>query len=243
MNGVHDMGGMHGFGPVATDDDGPFHHDWEVTFHALQRVLGSHGLYTGDEHRALRERMAPAEYLRAGYYEQRLLPIEWLLIEAGVLEEGAVDARIAATDADGDGVETGTSGAGELDADESETRRSGQERTDADLVDQVRASIARNSSFECGSQDPAFEPGDEIVVRNIHPDGHTRCPRYVRRAQGVIEDYHGTQRYPDESVDGEPVGAPLYSVRFTAREVWGNDREETDTLVLQLWEPYLRPAD
>lgn len=218
MNGVHDMGGMHGFGPVATDDDGPFHHDWEETFHALQRILGSHGLYTGDEHRALRERMAPAEYLRAGYYEQRLLPIEWLLIEAGVLEEGAVDARIES----GDGV---------------------PERVDSALVDQVRASIASNSSFECGSREPAFEPGDAVVVRNIHPDGHTRCPRYVRRAEGVVEDCHGSQRYPDESVDGETVGAPLYSVRFTAREVWGEDHSETDTLVLQLWEPYLRPVN
>lgn len=215
MNGVQDMGGMHGFGAVATDDDSPFHHEWEVQFHATTRVLGVHGIYTGDENRHMRERQAPAEYLRAGYYEQRLLPTEWLLIEAGILEEGAVDARIEADD--------------EVPV-----------RTDPDLVERAREAIASNSSFECGSADPSFDVGDDVVVRNFHPDGHTRCPRYVRRAQGVIEDYHGCQRYPDESVDGETVGEPLYSVRFSAREVWGEQRSETDTLVLQLWEPYLR---
>lgn len=227
MNGVHDMGGMHGFGPVATDDESPFHHDWEVTFHALQRILGSHGVYTGDEHRALRERLDPAEYLRAGYYEQRLLPIEWLLVDAGLLEPGAVDTRIDEFDR----------------SPEADVTEQIPERTDPDLVEQVRASIASNSSFECGSKEPAFEPGETVVVRNGHPDGHTRCPRYVRRAQGRIQDYHGCQRYPDRSVDGDPVGEPLYSVRFTAREVWGEDYDGPDTLVLQLWEPYLRAPD
>lgn len=225
MNGVHDMGGMHGFGSVATDDDSPFHHDWEVDFHALMRIIGSHGVYTGDEHRNLRERLPPDEYLRAGYYEQRLLPIEWLLVEAGVLEVGDVDARIdEARNADD----------GRIDI---------PERLDPAIVEQVRASIAANSSFEYGDEQPAFEPGDRVVVKNRHPNGHTRCPRYVRRAAGVIEDSHGCQRYPDESVGGNTVGKPLYSVRFTAREVWGENHSETDTLVLQLWEPYLRPAE
>lgn len=225
MNGVHDMGGMHGFGAIVTDDDGPFHHDWEVTFHALQRILGSHGLYTGDEHRHLREQLPPDEYLRAGYYEQRLLPIEWLLVEAGVLSEGAVDDRIE--------------GAGGIAGLESEM----PEHTDPDLVEQVRTSIASNSFFDCGSQDPAFGPGSTVVVKNRHPEGHTRCPRYAQGAEGVVVESHGSKRYPDESVDGDPVGEPLYSVRFTAREVWGEAHSSTDTLVLQLWEPYLRGAD
>ena len=217
MNGVHDMGGMHGFDAVETDDDSPFHHEWEEQFHAMSRVLGVHGIFTGDENRYMRERQAPAEYLRAGYYEQRLLPTEWLLIEAGILTEGAVDERIA-------------------------TDQSVPERTDQDLRKRVRESITTNSSFEHGSAEPAFELGDDVVVRNIHPDGHTRCPRYVRRAQGVIDEYHGCQRYPDGSIKGETVGEPLYSVRFSARDVWGEQRNETDTLVLQLWEPYLREA-
>lgn len=217
MNSIHDMGGMHGFGSVATDDDEPFHHEWEETFHAVTRVLGVHGIYTGDENRHMRERLAPAEYLRAGYYEQRLLPAEWILIEAGILEEGDVDARM-------------------------ESPEAVPERTDPELVDRARESITSNSSFHCGDDEPAFEPGEDVVVRNIHPDGHTRCPRYVRRAQGVIDAYHGSQRFPDESIDGEPVGRPLYSVRFDAREIWGDDHSDRDSLVLQLWEPYLRSA-
>lgn len=217
MNSIHDMGGMHGFGSVATDDDGPFHHEWEETFHGVTRVLGVHGIYTGDENRHMRERLAPAECLRAGYYERRLLPAEWILIEAGILEEGDVDARMEAT-------------------------TEVPERTDPELVDRAREAISTNSNFHCGDAEPAFDPGDDVVVRNIHPDGHTRCPRYVRRARGVIDTYHGSQRFPDESIDGEPVGEPLYSVRFDAREIWGEDHSDRDSLVLQLWEPYLRSA-
>lgn len=217
MNGVQDMGGMHGFGPVDPEDDDPFHHEWEEDFHALSRVVGVHDLYTADENRYMRERMDPGEYLRAGYYEQRLLPMEWLLVERGVLPEGAVDARIEG----GEPI---------------------PERTDPELVERVRSSLASNSSFERPPRTPQFEPGDEVVVRNFHPEGHTRCPRYVRRARGVVEEDHGTQRLPDASAEGEDVGDPLYSVRFSAREVWGEDHRGSDALVLQLWERYLRTA-
>lgn len=215
MNGVHDMGGMHGFGRVDTDDDGPFHDEWEVEFHATSRVLGVHGLYSADENRHMRERLSPAEYLRADYYEQRLLPMEWLLVENGVLSPGDVDARIQEGIPDVEG-------------------------TDPDLAERVRETLAANSSFELPGDDPAFDVGDRVFVKNRHPDGHTRCPRYVRRAEGVVDACHGTQRFPDASAEGEDVGHPLYSVRFTAREVWGDDRPASDTLVLQLWEPYLR---
>lgn len=215
MNGVHDMGGMHGFGPVDTEDDGPFHQEWEESFHALSRVVGVHGLYTADENRYMRERMDPGEYLRAGYYEQRLLPMEWLLIDWGVLPEGAVDERV-------------------------EEGESIPERTDDELVERVRSNLASNSSFERAPETPQFRTGDTVVVRNVHPDGHTRCPRYVRRARGVVEAFHGTHRFPDARAEGTDVGEPLYSVRFSAREVWGEGHPESDALVLQLWEPYLR---
>lgn len=215
MNGVHDMGGMHGAGPVDTDDTDPFHHEWEERFHALTRVVGVHDLYTADENRYMRERLAPAEYLRAGYYEQRLLPMERILIDRGILSAGDVDARMA----DGASI---------------------PERTDPELAERVRENLATNSSFERDPEPPQFELGDEVVVKNMHPEGHTRCPQYIRRAQGVVDEFHGTQRFPDASAEGNDVGDPLYSVRFTAREVWGDEHSESDALVLQLWESYLR---
>lgn len=216
MDGIHDMGGMRGFGAVDTDDDDPFHHEWEEQFHALTKVLGVHDLYNADQNRQTRERLRPAYYLAAGYYEQRLLPLQRILVERGVLDEGEVDERIDELD-------------GTL-----------PERTDPQLTEQVREALSSNSSFEREPKPPAFEPGDDVVVRNMHPDGHTRCPRYVQQTRGVVSDFHGTQRFPDESARGNDVGEPLYSVRFTARDVWGDDHPESDTLVLQLWEPYLR---
>lgn len=216
MDGVHDLGGMHGFGPVDTADDGPFHDDWEVHFHALTRVLGVHGLYTADENRYVRERTHPAAFLRADYYEQRLLPLERLLVERGVLDDGEVDARMAA-------------GTDRLPV-----------RSDPELAARVREAIATDSSFEREPKPPRFDPGDDVVVRNVHHDGHTRCPRYVRRAHGVVEAFHGTQRFPDAVTDGVDVGEPLYSVRFAASELWGDGHPDGDEVVLQLWEPYLR---
>jgi nitrile hydratase subunit beta len=82
---VHDVGGQSGFGPVPLDDDGqPFHADWEARVYALNRVLGARGIYNADEFRDAIERIPPAEYLRASYYERWLRALETVLAEKGI---------------------------------------------------------------------------------------------------------------------------------------------------------------
>lgn len=81
------MGGLHGFGPLAVEsDEPPFHHEWEARVFAINRILLKRGAYTLDEFRDAIERMPPAEYLHASYYERWLHAIESLVAEKGVLD-------------------------------------------------------------------------------------------------------------------------------------------------------------
>ncbi len=86
MTGIHDVGGKPGFGPLAIEhDEPPFHHEWEARVLAINRFLLKAGTYTLDEFRATIERMPPADYLAASYYERWLFAIETLVREKRVL--------------------------------------------------------------------------------------------------------------------------------------------------------------
>jgi len=83
-----------------------------------------------------------------------------------------------------------------------------------------------------------FAVGDRVRMRNTHPLTHTRLPRYVRGHVGTIERVHGAHVYPDvHAVTGEEDPQWLYTVRFTARELWGS--EENTSVTVDAWEPYL----
>ena len=90
---------------------------------------------------------------------------------------------------------------------------------------------------------PKFKLGDEVVTRNINPTGHTRLPRYARGRRGVIDRHHGVFIFPDShAVSGDKKPQNLYSVRFTARELWGESASEGDKIYIDLWDEYLDPA-
>src|SRR3954449_7490225 len=97
MNGVHDMGGMHGFGPIVREENEPlFHAAWEARVFAIRDVVRKQqGYYTIDASRYGIERMAPAEYLRASYYERWLASIEYNLALQGLLTRDELEARVA----------------------------------------------------------------------------------------------------------------------------------------------------
>lgn len=87
---------------------------------------------------------------------------------------------------------------------------------------------------------PRFRPGDHVVVRNLNPEHHTRLPRYARGKRGIVERDHGVFVFPDTSAhDRGAKPQHVYSVRFTARELWGGQAGERDTLRLDLWDDYL----
>ena len=108
------------------------------------------------------------------------------------------------------------------------------------MVQRIRESNLNKGGGERPPQvDPAFELGQTVRVRNRHPKDHTRCPRYVRRATGIVDRVHGTSELPDAKVKGERQLEPLYSVRFESTELWGDDHPESHDVTLNLWESYL----
>ena len=96
MNGIHDMGGMHGLGPIDREENEPvFHHAWERRAFALNMAAGFLGDWNIDMSRYAREQMPPAEYLATSYYEHWLWGLERLLVEKGLLTRTEIEARVA----------------------------------------------------------------------------------------------------------------------------------------------------
>jgi nitrile hydratase len=97
VNGIHDMGGMHGMGPIVREEHEPvFHHEWERRAFAITMAAGFLGEWNIDMSRYAREQMPPAEYLASSYYEHWLWGLERLLVEKGLLTQAEIDARVAA---------------------------------------------------------------------------------------------------------------------------------------------------
>lgn len=223
MDGIHDVGGMDGFGPVETSEsDDVFHERWEErTYGAFVAGLGT-GAFGIDEFRHAIERMPPADYLAASYYDRWLRAITRLYVESGVLDPDDLRARTEAFT-----TETATV----------------PERTDPDLLGELAQGVqdAYDPSGEASA--PRFEAGDRVVVRDHNPAGHTRCPGYLRRATGVIEAYRGAHTFPDAAAHGEERAEPLYNVRFESAELWGDRGDGAASIAADLWEPYLEPAE
>ena len=219
MNGGQDLGGMMGFGPIDPEPDEPvFRAGWEKRAFALTLAMGSSGMWSIDMARHARERLHPARYLASSYYQIWLAGLTRLLGEATLVtpEELASGRQI-------------------------EQPLPVPRVLAAADVDRIMAKGARTSR-EAGA--PArFRQGDRVRGRNMHPQGHTRLPRYLRGRQGVIVALHGAHVFPDSNAHGGGEDPQwLYTVRFTARELWGEDRNAGDSVHADLWEPYLEPA-
>lgn len=214
MNGVHDLGGMHGFGPVITEENEPvFHHDWERRVFPLFASLFVGGHFNVDEFRHAIERMAPAEYLESSYYEHWLHAFETLLVEKGVIDVaelwGAAEPTLP-----------------ELAA-------------PVLLPDMVEAVVLGGASSRAKEDVPGrFKVGDTVRAKNLNPITHTRLPRYARGKVGTIAMVHGAFATPDTMAHG--LGErpqQVYAVRFCAQELWGVARP--DSVCIDLWDDYL----
>ncbi len=218
MNSMHDLGGMHGFGPVAIERDEPvFHATWEGRTLALQRATGYLGKWNIDMSRHSREKMPPLEYLAASYYERWLWGLEKMVVEKGLVTEHELRTGHASGK---------TEGARVLRA-----------------ADVLKFLSARRSGRQDVAVAARFQPGDAVRARNSHPLGHTRIPRYVRGKHGVIDRDHGVFIFPDtHSVNWEKRPQHCFSVRFDARVLWGPAAAARDRVYLDLWDEYLDPA-
>jgi nitrile hydratase subunit beta len=217
MNGAHDLGGVHGFGRVQIEADEPvFHAEWERRVFALNLACGFLGRWNIDMGRFAREDTDPLTYLRATYYEQWLRGLRRLLVERGLIGAG----ELASGQAEGPGPKPAIPAA------------------------RVAALLATGGSARRQANAPArFQVGDAVRVRNLHPRGHTRMPRYCRGRVGVVDRDHGVFVFPDSNaVNGDERPQHCYAVRFSAESLWGTGAEPMDRIYVDLWDDYLEPA-
>ena len=219
MNGVHDMGGMDGFGKVEAEPNEPmFHEEWEGRVLAMVRAMGAAGAYNIDTSRLYRESLPPEVYLTSSYYKKWLLGLENNLIDKGYVAANEVASGHASEPA--------------------KPLKHGKFSVDDVERVMVRGKFGREASV------PAkFKPGDRVRARNIHPKTHTRLPRYVRGHVGVVELNLGCSVYPDTaSMEAGENPQWLYTVVFEGSELWGPDADPTVKVSVDAFEPYLEPA-
>ena len=219
MNGVHDMGGMDGFGKVEPEPNEPtFHAEWESRVLAMVRAMGAAGAFNIDTSRYYREMLPPHVYLASSYYRKWFLGLEQMLLERGLVDADEIAAGHALRA--GKPLKRG--------------------KFDVAAVDRV---MTRGSFSRPAQAAARFKPGDRVRAKNIHPVSHTRLPRYVRGHVGVVERLHGSHVFPDTVVAGQGESPQwLYTVCFDSRELWGDDADPTVKVSIDAFEPYLDPA-
>ena len=94
MNGIHDMGGMHGMGPIEHEQNEPvFHEEWEGRVYAITRLLrAGGGRQNLDNSRYLIELLPPADYLRMSYYEKWLARLLKQIVDLGVVTAAELES-------------------------------------------------------------------------------------------------------------------------------------------------------
>ncbi|MEP3465799.1 MAG: nitrile hydratase subunit beta, partial [Parasphingorhabdus sp.] len=200
------LGGKHGFGAIDPEINEPvFHEEWQATTFALmvvsQAFIRNHN---ADEYRHSIERMEPAHYLQAHYYERMLTGTTSLLVEKGVLDKADLEAR-------------------------------------AGGAFPMSRPVADDPVIELPSQcEGRFSVGDRVRVLEMHPKGHIRAPRFCRGKAGTVLHVAPKFNFPDTSAHGGELRLEhTYHVEFASRDLWPAEGNETDTVVVDLWDSYL----
>ena len=227
MNGVHDLGGTDGLGPVVVEENEPvWHSEWEKHAFCMFPFPFRAGWFNIDQFRYGIEQMHPADYLLSPYYEHWLHTAEHWGVTTGNLDLEEVEKR---------------------------TRHYLEnpneplpERKDPDLVAFVDAAVKGGVSPRRDlDAPPKFKVGDRVRVREDSPKEHTRRARYVRGKTGTVELHHGTFVYPDSAAAGRGDDPQhVYSVRFSGTDLWGESAADPNsTVYFDVWEPYIEPAN
>ena len=218
MDGIHDMGGMDGFGKVEAEaNEPPFHEIWEGRVLALQRAMGYAGAWQIDHSRSAQERLPPQVYMTSSYYKKWMLAMEMNVIERGLASPEELKT--------GHALAPGKTLMRKL--------------TPA----AVKEGLKRSSFFRQQQAPAKFKIGDRVRTLNIHPKTHTRLPRYARGKLGRVELCHGCHMFPDSvAIDLGDNPQWLYTVVFDGPELWGPDSDPTLKVSIDAFEPYLEPA-
>jgi nitrile hydratase len=219
MNGVHDMGGMQGFGSVEQETNEPvFHHPWEGRVFAMVWAIGAWRKWNIDAGRHSRERIPPAEYLSMSYYEKWFTGLVNLLAERSMVTRAEIESGKPA--------------------------HGSSKATPPMTPEEILESVAKRANTKRDILvPPRFRAGQRVRARNINPAGHTRLPRYARGKSGTVDRDYGVFVFPDSNAQflGENP-QHVYAVRFSARELWGEQARPQDSVIVAMWDDYLELA-
>jgi nitrile hydratase len=213
------MGGMQDFGPIHPEKIEPvFHARWEGRIAAIFSALGNLKKWNTDIGRQTRELLPAPVYVALSYHQLRYAQVVELVVGSGLATRAEVDSG---------------------------HRAKGTEKAIPEFTkDKVPAWFTKgNSKTRAAAAAPKFQVGQRVRARNIHPATHTRLPRYARGKSGIVERDHGGFVFPDSNAqrrDEKPQH--VYSVRFSARELWGEQANSKDTVIVAMWDDYLEPA-
>jgi nitrile hydratase len=216
MDGIHDLGGMEGFGAISVKGGDAEFRDlevWEKRMWGLARNNLAPGI-TIDWFRHCIERMVPSDYLDYEYFNKWCTNYLVMMLDNGTITMDDI-------------------GRGHVDAPNSPAA--------AKTLEEV-LNITRNSARSFRTEprtEPAFVVGQQVTTRRLMPGHHTRLPRYARGARGRVTAHHGAHLLPDKGVHGFDSGEHLYTVVFAASELWGDEADHRDEVSLDLWESYL----
>lgn len=219
MDGIADMGGTQGWGTLTKPGAEPvFKQEWESRAFALGQLSTSLSGTNVDAFRHAVERLSPVDYLVDGYYGRWLHATELLLTDSGIIDSDAVTARAR--------------------------RNAGEDVEEPPVPEPHQPDYRPTAAGSLRSIDapPRFAVGDRVRTKDLHPRGHTRLPRYVRRREGVVAALRPAALLPDTHAHFQGENAQhVYTVTFSSHELWG-DGEESFALNIDLFESYLEAA-
>lgn len=222
MNSIHDLGGMHGMGPLPFEENEPiFHEEWERGAFGLNILLLVTGVYNADESRHAMEKIPALHWLAASYYEHWVDGMDRMLVEKGICT-----------------------------TEELQTGKATHPLPDwAAPLEPLRVEAIAGV---CGTNHPVtapaaaapkFKAGDKVRAININPKTHTRLPRYIRGHVGTVVHRPDAFVYADTRAHGKgDCPQHVYSVRFEGAELWGPDAGPKDAVYIDLYETYIEAA-
>ncbi len=219
MDGIHDLGGKLGFGPIAVthDDEPPFHAPWEGRLWGITRAISRPPDWNAPKFRHTRELEAPVLYLTRPYLDQWYKAYACMLVGSGLITV----AELAAGKSDG-------------------TKLTGfLAPMSADDVARIKHKNKTARSDQTDDAKRRYNVGEAVVARNVSPTDHSRLPAYVRGYKGVITAYHGEHSLDDAAAHGEMRAEPLYTVRFKLSDLFPERKGSADRVHLELWESHL----
>ncbi len=223
MDGIHDCGGMHGFGEIEREENEPyFHAEWERRIFAITSVMSFVTLTGDDQYRREMERMEPGHYLRSSYYEKWLDATISIATEVGLTTEDEL--------------------AGGPIGPMPEALTGNPPAIASEVWQNIHAGASK--AIPDSGVPQCFQTGERIRTRAQMGHEHTRLPRYARNKVGTIERAWGTFVFADtNAAENRQVPVHVYSVAFEATDLWGEEASDGDSVVLDLFEPYLLPLD